>query len=736
MFDTELVENLGILYKTTTDRGVKFVTLDHIILTALKGKFVVDFFAMYRIDLIEVVESIETHIAGIEEFYDTDNRVSSRTNKEVELLITKCNYIKASFRLVEISSLLLLYGALLESSSGFSKSLLLFRHTDIIAALSAYIKTFGGRDLITSEYHPLNEDHLFLSKYCVNLTKLAYEKKLDVLTGRDTELKQLIEILGRRKKNGCIVLGEAGIGKTALIEGLAQKIVDGDVPARLLRKEIYSLNCTALIAGTTYRGDSEKRFIELMKAIKDKGNVILFIDEIHCIAGLGNASDSNNDFSNFLKPELAAGSFMCIGATTYKEYAATIEKNNALNRRFSKLLLDEPDMAVIRSILETHVKALEEHHKVVYSDKAIDASISLTDHYIKDRKLPDKAIDLLDQAGSAIALNQKQINTVITKAIVEQILIKNLGLPPHTLSVSKKGRILKLEKSLQSRIFGQNEAIEVVSNHMKLSSTGLVSKDKPICSLLFSGPTGVGKTELAKQLSSFFNLKLHRLDMSEYSDAHSISKLIGTVPGFVGYEDTSSLTDYVRKNPHSVILFDEIEKAHPIVHNLLLQIMDYGFITSGSNQKVDFRNTYIILTSNIGSSELDIRNIGFLDVDNKTDRFEAVKKAFSPEFRNRLDAVVQFNKLTITEMKSIVVKFIQDVKDKLSEKDININVTDEAIEWLSINGFDKSLGARPLARVIQTHISLPVANLLLGNKVKRKGTIKVSRKDNKLEVLS
>ncbi len=572
-----------------------------------------------------------------------------------------------------------------------------------------------------------------LSTYCVNLNKKAQTGKIDPLIGREQEIERTIQILCRRTKNNPLYVGDPGVGKTAIAEGLAKRIVDGDVPEVLLKSTIFALDMGALLAGTRYRGDFEERLKAVVTEMENSPGAILFIDEIHTVIGAGATSGGAMDASNLLKPALAQGSLRCIGSTTYKEFRNYFEKDRALVRRFQKIDVNEPSVEDAVKILRGLKGAYEKHHKVRYTDDAIRGAVELAAKYINDRKLPDKAIDVIDEAGAARMLQPegKRRKTVTLKD-VEEMVSKIARIPPKSVSADDKEVLRTLERDLKSMVFGQNEAIEALSAAIKLSRAGLRDSEKPIGNYLFSGPTGVGKTEVARQLAATLGIELTRFDMSEYMERHSVSRLIGAPPGYVGFDQGGLLTDAIDQHPHCVLLLDEIEKAHPDLFNILLQIMDHGKLTDHNGKKIDFRNVILIMTTNAGAADMAKAGIGFGREVRVGEDQEAIKRMFTPEFRNRLDAVIPFAPLTTEIVAQVVEKFVMQLEAQLADRNVTIELSSAAKEFLAERGYEPLYGARPLARVIQELIKKPLAEELLFGKLVKGGAVKVTLKDGKL----
>ena len=573
-----------------------------------------------------------------------------------------------------------------------------------------------------------------LDLYAMNLNKRAQEGKIDPLIGRKEEVNRTIQILCRRRKNNPLLVGEAGVGKTALAEGLAKKIVDDEVPEVLHENVIYSLDMGALLAGTKYRGDFEKRLKAVLNQLKKEPKSILFIDEIHTIIGAGAASGGAMDASNLIKPALSGSDLRCIGSTTYQEYRGIFEKDHALARRFQKIDIAEPSADETFHILEGLRSRFEDHHQIKYTKQALRSAAELSDRYINERHLPDKAIDVIDEAGANQQLKapSKRKKTIGVKDI-EEIIAIIARIPPKTISSSDKNSLKKLARNLKLVIHGQDKAIETLDDAIKMSRAGIGRDDKPIGAFLFSGPTGVGKTEVSKQLAKLMGVELIRFDMSEYMERHTVSRLIGAPPGYVGYDQGGLLTEEINKHPHSILLLDEIEKAHPDIFNLLLQVMDHGTLTDNNGRKSDFRNVIVIMTTNMGAEVMARSSIGFTKQDHTSDGMEAIKRGFTPEFRNRLDAIVQFGALSPAVMEQVVDKFIFELETQLAEKKVDLYVEQGARKWLAEHGYDEKMGARPMDRLIQESIKKPLAEALLFGELVHGGKVTVSEKEGELK---
>jgi len=570
-----------------------------------------------------------------------------------------------------------------------------------------------------------------LENFATNLNQRASEGKIDPLIGRQREIERTVQILCRRRKNNPLYVGEAGVGKTALAEGLAKLIVDGDVPEVLKNCTIFSLDMGALLAGTKYRGDFEKRFKGLIAEIRKDPGAILFIDEIHTVIGAGAASGGVLDASNLIKPVLGDGEMRCIGSTTYREYRGIFEKDHALARRFQKIDIDEPSVPETIEILKGLRSRFEEHHGVQYTDEALRVATELSARHIGDRQLPDKAIDVIDEAGASVRLTaQEGRSKLIDVEQIEDIVAKMARIPPRSVSTSDRHLLKNLDRDLKLVIFGQDQAIDRLASAIKMARSGLREGDKPVGAYLFAGPTGVGKTEVTRQLAHSLGIELIRFDMSEYMERHTVSRLIGAPPGYVGFDQGGLLTEAVSKHPHSVLLLDEIEKAHPEVFNILLQVMDHGTLTDNNGRKADFRNVILIMTTNAGAVEMSRASIGFTEQNHSTDGLAAIKKMFSPEFRNRLDAVIEFDVLDRNSILRVVDKLVMELETQLEDHDVTLELEPEARRWIADRGYEPKMGARPMARVIQENIKRPLAEFLLFGELADGGDVRVMLSDD------
>lgn len=588
--------------------------------------------------------------------------------------------------------------------------------------------SFGSSD--TSEEVSADER---LESFATNLNQLAKQGQIDPLIGRDKELERTIQVLCRRRKNNPLLVGEAGVGKTAIAEGLAWRIVEGNVPEVIQRSVIYSLDIGSLLAGTKYRGDFEKRFKSILKQLEKEKDAILFIDEIHTIIGAGAASGGQVDAANLIKPLLSSGKLRCIGSTTYQEYSNIFEKERALSRRFQKIDIVEPSLDDTTKILMGLKTKYEAHHDVRYTNKALRAAVELSAKYINERHLPDKAIDVIDEAGArARLMPASRRKKTVGVAEIESMVAKMARIPEKSVSSSDKDILKNLDQKMKMLVFGQDAAIDVLTEAIKLTRAGLGAEHKPVGSFLFAGPTGVGKTEVTLQLSKLLGIELLRFDMSEYGERHSVSRLIGAPAGYVGYDQGGLLTDAVIKHPHSVVLLDEIEKAHPDIFNLLLQVMDNGTLTDNNGRKADFRNVILVMTTNAGVAETVKKSIGLIQQDNSHDAMSEIKKVFTPEFRNRLDHIIWFNSLDERVIHQVVDKFIVELQAQLDARGVSLEVSEDARHWLAVKGYDREMGARPMGRVIQEQLKKPLANELLFGSLVDGGTVKVTLSDDRL----
>jgi ATP-dependent Clp protease ATP-binding subunit ClpA len=618
-----------------------------------------------------------------------------------------------------------------QSQAVYFMSLQDITRLDVVNYISHGVPRLPGESGDTEQAAPLEQeaeaDKSPLELYASNLNQMAIAGKIDPLIGRETEIERTVQILCRRRKNNPLYVGDAGVGKTALAEGLARMIVEERVPEILRNATIYALDMGNLIAGTKYRGDFEKRLKGVIAEIKEDPGAILFIDEIHTVIGAGAASGGVMDASNLIKPVLANGDIRCIGSTTYAEYRGVFEKDHALARRFQKIDVPEPSLQETVAILHGLKSRFEEHHGVKYDNEALDAAADLSYKHINDRKLPDKAIDVIDEAGANLRLQPvEQRASRVTVSMVENIVAKMARIPAKSVSVSDRDVLRTLERDLKLSIFGQDKAVEALTAAIKMARSGLREDEKPIGSFLLAGPTGVGKTEVSRQLAMCMGVELIRFDMSEYMERHTVSRLIGAPPGYVGFDQGGLLTEAVTKNPHAVVLLDEVEKAHPEVFNLLLQVMDHGTLTDNNGRQANFRNIILVMTTNAGAQEMSRASIGFTHQDHSSDGMEIIRKSFTPEFRNRLDAIIQFAPLDPESIKRVVDKLVVELEAKLGNNNVTLELDDAARSWIATRGYDAKMGARPMARIIQEHIKRPLAEDLLFGRLANGGHVRIT----------
>ena len=739
MLSRQLEVSLRLAVSMARQKRHEFLTVEHLLLALLDNDSAVNALKACGADIIvlrkELEEYVEQHTPKLAE---NNDQAPHPTESFDRILQRAIFHVQSSGgdRTVEGADILV---AMYSERDSFAVYLLK-RHQINRLTLTQYL-SHGTRKEEVQENEETEELDGEVSSantsgplelYTTNLNIEAQKGKTDPLIGREKEIERTAQILCRRRKNNPLLVGDPGVGKTSIAEGLAWLIVNGKAPKPLENAEVFSLDIGALVAGTKYRGDFEKRLKQLLNALKKKPEAILFIDEIHMIIGAGSSMGSTMDASNLIKPALANGSLRCIGSTTFQEYRQVFEKDHALSRRFQKIDVNEPSISETIEILRGLKPKFEEFHSVQYDDQALVSAVELSAKFINDRFLPDKAIDVIDEAGAQRRLKAEQDNSLITVENIEDIVSKIARIPPKTVSKDDKSVLEHLERDLKRVVFGQDEAIEVLASSIKLARAGLKSPDKPVGSFVFAGPTGVGKTEVTKQLAKLLGVELIRLDMSEYMERHAVSRLIGAPPGYVGFDQGGLLTDAIHKNPHCVLLLDEIEKAHPDVFNLLLQIMDHGSLTDNNGRKSDFRNVVLVLTTNIGAESISRVSIGFMEQDNSNDNQEAMKKAFTPEFRNRLDGVIQFKALLSTVIESVVDKFLTELQAQLDDKKVLLEVDQSAREWMAENGYDRLMGARPMQRLIQEHLKKPLAEMILfGELAENGGNVAVSvKKEN------
>ncbi|WP_413284690.1 ATP-dependent Clp protease ATP-binding subunit ClpA [Vibrio sp. MA40-2] len=743
MLNKELETSLNGAFARARDKHHEFMTVEHLLLALLDNQAARDTLKACQADIDVLKDELDTFIDQTTPLIpeNDETRETQPTLSFQRVLQRAVFHVQSSGR-NEVSGANVLVAIFSEQES--HAAYLLKKHDvsrlDIVNYISHGISKGTNQDSDdsspnvfgseTAEEIPADEK---LEAFATNLNNVAKQGDIDPLIGRDKELERTVQVLCRRRKNNPLLVGEAGVGKTAIAEGLAWRIVEGQVPDVIKDSVIYSLDIGSLLAGTKYRGDFEKRLKGILKQLEQEKDAILFIDEIHTIIGAGAASGGQVDAANLIKPLLSSGKLRCIGSTTYQEYSNIFEKERALSRRFQKIDVVEPSLDDTTKILIGLKPKYEAHHEVRYTNKALRAAVELSAKYINERHLPDKAIDVIDEAGarSRLAPASRRKKTV-SVADIESMVAKMARIPEKSVSSSDKDTLQELEKRMKMLVFGQDDAIGVLSEAIKLTRAGLGADNKPVGSFLFAGPTGVGKTEVTLQLAKLLGIELLRFDMSEYGERHSVSRLIGAPPGYVGYDQGGLLTDAVIKHPHSVVLLDEIEKAHPEIFNLLLQVMDNGTLTDNNGRKADFRNVILVMTTNAGVSETEKKSMGLIQQDNSTDAMAEIKKVFTPEFRNRLDSIIWFNSLDEQVIHQVVDKFIVELQALLDARGVSLEVSEEARHWLASKGYDKTMGARPMGRVIQDKLKKPLANELLFGSLVNGGTVKVDIAEDEL----
>ena len=726
MIDQELEQNLNNAFKMAQEQKHEFVTVEHLLLALLDNKDALDLLTANKVNISSLREDLEEFISSTTPKISKDTEIDIQPTLGFQRVIQRAVFHVQSSGKTEVkgSNVLVAIFSEKESQSVYLLEQLGLSRLDAVSFLS-HGKSQKSDSVIEND-DPSNEpdSNNALEQYATNLNKEALEGRIDPLIGRSEEIERVVQILARRSKNNPLLVGESGVGKTAIAEGLAKLITENKVPDLIKESVIYSLDMGALLAGTKYRGDFEERLKAVLKELEDDKSAILFIDEIHTIIGAGATSGGVMDASNLLKPALAKKGLQFVGSTTYKEFRGIFEKDRALSRRFQKVEVSEPTIDETFDILKGLKERFEEHHEIKYTEGSLKAAATLSSKHINDRFLPDKAIDVVDEAGARQKLvPASKRKKTINELDIEKIVASIARIPEKTVSTSDKKSLEKLEDNLKRVIFGQNEAVEKLSSAIKLARAGLRVDEKPVGSFLFSGPTGVGKTEVSKQLALIMGIEFVRFDMSEYMERHTVSRLIGAPPGYVGYDQGGLLTEAVNKHPHSVILLDEIEKAHPEVFNILLQVMDHGTLTDNNGRKADFRNTIVIMTTNTGAQDMSRASMGFQSQDHSSDATEMIKKTFSPEFRNRLDGIIQFNPLPTEVIRTVVDKFLVELQVQLDAQKVQLEVSEEAREWLLENGYDKNMGARPMQRLIQDTIKTVLAEEILFGKLSKSGGI-------------
>ncbi len=727
MFSKELELSIAALFDKAHEANIQYITVEHLLLMIMSDFDVKEFFKSKGISNDSLKDDLNNHLnKNVVSKIDQQKPVQPTLGFQ-RVLQRAVFHIQSSGKgVVKPINILVAIFSEKESHSVFLLNKYKLSRLDVVSYLSHGPKTSSVKeksiDNNSSDEKELSSENEFL----INLNNLVSNNKIDKIIGRKKEIERLVQILSRRNKNNPLLVGESGVGKTAIAEGLAYLISEKEVPSIMENTVVYSLDIAALIAGTKYRGDFEKRLKQVLSFLSKQDNPILFIDEIHTIIGAGSASGGSLDVSNLLKPALGKGEIRCIGSTTFQEYRGIFNQNQALSRRFQKIDVVEPNFDECEEILNGIKDIYEEYHDVKYTDEAIKSSIELSSKYINDRFLPDKAIDVIDETGALLNINRKNDKTIkVSKNDIEMTISKITKIPEQTITTSDKKDLKNLEENLKRVIFGQDKAVKTLSNAIKLSRVGLRDENKTIGSFLFTGPTGVGKTEISKQLSEILGIDLIRFDMSEYMERHTVSRLIGAPPGYVGFDQGGLLTEAIVKSPHCVLLLDEIEKAHPDIFNILLQVMDAGQLTDNNGRKSDFRNVILIMTTNIGAELLSKRNIGFAESSNESDAMNSLKRLFSPEFRNRLDETIQFNYLDKSVILSIVDKFLTKLQAQLDKRNVEIQVSKKVIEWIADNGYDKEMGARPMERFISQNIKKPLVDKLLFGNLKSGGLIKL-----------
>ena len=739
-FTKSLEQAISQAFKFATEKKHQYVTLEHLLLALTDETDARNVMKACNVDVDLLNENLEFYIDNeLENIVTTDTKLEPQPTASFQRVIQRSIVHVQSSGKNEVTgaNILVALFAERESHATFFLQEQEVTRYDVVNFISHGITkvdnfAYGGSfDSSSSSSNNKAATNSPLETYCVNLNKKAEQNNIDRLIGRTVEVDRLAQILCRRTKNNPLLVGDPGVGKTAIVEGLALKIFNNEVPQVLKSHVIFSLDMGTLIAGTRYRGDFEERLKLIIKEIEKNKNYILFIDEIHTLVGAGSTSGSSMDASNMLKPALQAGNIRCIGSTTYNEYRLFFEKDRALQRRFQKIDVPEPTIDEAYKIMYGIRSKYEKFHNVKFTDDAIKASVDLSSKYIGNKKLPDKSIDIIDELGSSEVLkSENQRKKILDIEDIERIVSQITKIPEKNISVNDRMYLKDLDKNLKRVIFGQDLAIDSLVSSIKLSRSGLRDSNRTIGNYMFSGQTGVGKTELAKQLAKVLGIELIRFDMSEYMERHSVSKLIGAPPGYVGFDQGGLLSEKVDKNPYAVLLIDEIEKAHPDVYNVLLQIMDYGKLTDQNGKKIDFRNIILIMTTNAGAEDLQKSQIGFNKSINKDGDLESINKIFSPEFRNRLDSIVQFNVLNKDTVKKIVEKFVIELETQLGERDVIINLTDKASNLISKLGFDEKMGARPLNRVIDEKIKKPLADELIHGKLVNGGHVLVDAKND------
>ncbi|HFD92191.1 MAG TPA: ATP-dependent Clp protease ATP-binding subunit ClpA [Gammaproteobacteria bacterium] len=741
MLSKDVEHTLNVAFQEARDKKHEFITVEHLLLALLDNSAAAAILHACGADLEGLKQDLIRFLDETTPLLSDEERETQPTLGFQRVLQRAVFHVQSSGkREVGAPNILVAIFGEQDSQAVYFLNEQNITRLDVVNYISHGISKYAGDEgdgmPLSSDMENESEEESGkspLEQYATNLNHKARSGHIDPLIGRDGELQRLIQVLCRRRKNNPLLVGEAGVGKTAIAEGLAKKIVDGKVPEVLKDSTVYCLDMGALLAGTKYRGDFEKRLKGILAQLRKEPNAILFIDEIHTIIGAGSTSGGVMDASNLIKPMLSSGELRCIGSTTYQEFRGIFEKDRALARRFQKIDVSEPSVDETIQILMGLKSRFEEHHKVRYSKEALRIAAELSARYINDRHLPDKAIDVIDEAGAFQRLLPpgKRKKTIGVRD-VENIIARIARIPAKNISHSDKEKLRTLDRDLKMVVYGQDEAIDTLVAAIKMARSGIGATNRPIGSFLFAGPTGVGKTEVTRQLAQIMGIELVRFDMSEYMERHTVSRLIGAPPGYVGYDQGGLLTEAITKNPHAVLLLDEIEKAHPDVFNLLLQVMDHGTLTDNNGRKADFRNVIIIMTTNAGAEQMSRPSIGFTPQDHSTDGMEVIKRTFTPEFRNRLDAIIQFAPLSAETIVNVVDKFIIELESQLEARKVSLKVEEAAREWLALHGYDPKMGARPMARTIQDYIKKPLAEELLFGKLSKGGHIRIDVKDDRL----
>ena len=734
MIEQGLQQEINMVMTEARNRRLEFVTVEHLLLALLNMDEVIAFLRGKRVNIDELRAELEQYIDSHTPIISEDAEIDIVPTVGFQRVLQRSVYQAQSAQKNSVNAMNVFVSIFSEKESHAVYMLKLnnISRLDVMEGISSQLADSPAEETKKVDGEKSTKPSS-LDSFTSNLCEKARLGEIDPLLGREEEVLRTVQVLSRRRKNNPLFVGQAGVGKTAIAQGLAKRIVDGQVPDVLKKTTIYSLDVGVLIAGTKYRGDFEKRLKSVLTDLEKDKNAVLFIDEIHTLIGAGSVSGGSLDASNLLKPALADGSFKCIGSTTYEEFRKVFEKDHALARRFQKIDIEEPSVEDTIKILHGLKKYYQSHHKVKFSSAALASAAELTHRHMGDRRLPDKAIDVMDEVGALQQImpkSKRKINIGVSD--IENIVAKLARIPSKQVTSDDKSQLKNLENDLKLGVFGQDSAVDSLSTAIKLSRSGLSPTEQPMGSFLFAGPTGVGKTEICKQLSRIMGVKLLRFDMSEYMERHSISKLIGSPPGYVGYDEGGLLTEAVNSNPYAVLLLDEIEKAHPDIFNLLLQVMDHGILTDANGREVDFRNVILVMTSNVGAHSVQRASIGFNEQDHTLDYEGELKKTFTPEFRNRLSEIIYFNSLSEEVVVYVVNKFIFELEDVLEQKNVSLIVSESARKWFAENGYDSKMGARPMFRLIEKEIRKPLADELLFGKLSTGGTVKVGVQKDKI----